>query len=432
MKANSPSNLRPFPKFLSRHSGVFVTEQQRPLNIVIGVGGGIAAYKVAGLVRLLSEAGHNIHVVPTAASLNFVGSATWEALSGNTVVTDLWSSVADVPHVHIGQNADLVIVAPATADLLSRAASGSANDVLTNVLLTATCPIVYAPAMHTEMWLHAATQANVSTLKARGSVVIEPASGRLTGEDSGPGRLPEVADIAALALATVSAQEQDLVGKTVVITAGGTREYLDPVRFISNRSSGKQGIALAVAAASRGAKVTLIAANIAEPLPHGVSVISVETGRDLAHEVYAQSRVADVVIMAAAVADFAPVGVSATKIKKSAEHKNFTLELTATTDILQTLAHQRDHNGTPKIVVGFAAETGDETGSILEHARAKLIRKDCDLLVVNEVGHGLGFGTADNQVTILSKNSDFEVTIPRAPKLVIANAILDAVTAYKH
>jgi len=408
-----------------------VTNQNRPLNIVLGVGGGIAAYKVAGLLRLLTEAGHDVHVVPTPASLNFVGAATWEALSGNPVITDLWESVAEVPHVHIGQNADLIIVAPATADLLSRAASGSANDVLTNVLLTATCPVVFAPAMHTEMWQHAATQNNVITLRGRGVIVIDPAVGRLTGEDTGPGRLPEPADIAAIALAATSAQAQDLSGKRIVITAGGTREYLDPVRFISNRSSGKQGIALAAAAVSRGAKVTLIAANITEPMPHGVVVIRVETGRELSHEIYAQSRIADVVIMGAAIADFAPAHTSATKIKKTADNSNFTLELSQTQDILQSLAHQRDHNGTPKVVVGFAAETGDESGTVLEHARQKLVRKDCDLLVVNEVGHGLGFGTPDNQVTILTKNSAIEIDVPRAPKLAIAHAILDAVVSYK-
>jgi len=408
-----------------------VTNQNRPLNIVLGVGGGIAAYKVASLLRLLTEAGHNVHVVPTAASLNFVGAATWEALSGNPVITDLWESVAEVPHVHLGQNADLIIVAPATADLLSRAASGSANDVLTNVLLTATCPVVFAPAMHTEMWQHAATQNNVATLRARGVLVIEPAVGRLTGADSGPGRLPEPAEIVGIALAATATQTQDLIGKRIVITAGGTREYLDPVRFITNRSSGKQGIALAAAAASRGAQVTLIAANITEPLPHGVNVISVETGRELAHELYAQSRIADVVIMAAAIADFTPVHAFATKIKKSADNPNFTLELSQTADMLQTLAHQRDHNGTPKIVVGFAAETGDESGSVLDHARAKLVRKDCDILVVNEVGHGLGFGTPDNQVTILTKNSSEEIDVARAPKLEIAHAILDAISSYK-
>ena len=408
-----------------------MTDQNRPLNIVLGVGGGIAAYKVAGLLRLLTEAGHDVHVVPTAASLNFVGAATWEALSGNPVITDLWESVAEVPHVHLGQNADLIIIAPATADLLSRAAAGSANDVLTNVLLTATCPVVFAPAMHTEMWQHSATQNNVATLRARGAVVIEPAVGRLTGADSGPGRLPEPAEIATIALATAVTETQDLSGQRIVITAGGTREYLDPVRFISNRSSGKQGIALAAAAASRGAKVTLIAANVTEPLPHGVAVIPVETGRELAHELYAQSRIADVVVMAAAIADFAPAHASATKMKKSADNPTFTLELVQTADILRSLANQRDHNGTPKIVVGFAAETGDETGSVLDHARAKLVRKDCDILVVNEVGHGLGFGTADNQVTILFKNSSDEISVPRAPKLAIAHSILDAITSYK-
>ncbi|MBU6347490.1 MAG: bifunctional phosphopantothenoylcysteine decarboxylase/phosphopantothenate--cysteine ligase CoaBC [Actinomycetales bacterium] len=404
-----------------------MTNQQQ-LNIVVGVGGGIAAYKVAGLVRLFTEAGHKVQVVPTAASLNFVGAATWEALSGNPVITDLWESVAQVPHVHIGQNADLVVIAPATADLMSRMATGSANDVLTNVLLTATCPIVIAPAMHTEMWLNSATVANVATLRERGVTVIEPAIGRLTGADSGPGRLPEVADIAAVALAAALKHEPDLAGKRVVITAGGTREYLDPVRFISNRSSGKQGIALALAAASRGAQVTLIAANVFEQMPAGISVIKVETGRELAEELFAHSRTADVVIMAAAIADFAPEHTNPTKIKKSADEK-VTLELVQTPDLLNGLAHQRDQHGTPKVVVGFAAETGDESGSVLDHARAKLIRKDCDLLIVNEVGHGLGFGTDDNQVIILAKRNATEVAVPRAPKLTIAHAVLDAVVA---
>lgn len=398
------------------------------LNIVLGVAGGIAAYKVAGLVRLLSEAGHNVHVVPTAASLNFVGAATWEALSGNPVITDLWNSVAEVPHVKLGQEADLVIIAPATADLLSRAASGSANDVLTNVLLTATCPVVYAPAMHTEMWLNAATQDNVAILRSRGAVVIDPAVGRLTGADTGPGRLPEPQDIMNLALQATTGRDQDFAGKRIVITAGGTREYLDPVRFISNRSSGKQGIALATAAASRGAHVTLIVANVTESMPHGVSVIRVETGRELAQEVFAATRTADVVIMAAAVADFAPAHASVTKLKKG-DQEPVVLELVQTADILQGLAHHRDHSGWPKLVVGFAAETGDEHGSVLEHARAKLAKKNCDLLVVNEVGHGVAFGTSDNEVTILSKGTDNEIDVPRASKITIANAILDAVLA---
>ena len=404
-----------------------MTDQR--LNIVLGVGGGIAAYKVASLVRLLSEAGHDVHVVPTAASLNFVGAATWEALSGNPVITDLWDSVAEVPHVKLGQQADLVIVAPATADLLSRAASGSANDVLTNVLLTATCPVVFAPAMHTEMWLNAATQDNVATLRARGLTVIDPAVGRLTGADTGPGRLPEPDDIMNIALQAVTGRDQDLAGKRIVITAGGTREYIDPVRFISNRSSGKQGIALASAAASRGAHVTLIAANITEPMPHGVTVVRVETGREMAQEVFAATRTADVVIMAAAVADYAPAHALVTKMKKS-DNEPLQLELVQTADILKGLVHHRDHSGWPKVVVGFAAETGDEQGSVLDHARTKLTKKDCDLLVVNEVGHGLAFGTSDNQVTILSKDGS-DVNVARAPKITIANAILDAVLAYK-
>lgn len=404
-----------------------MTNFSRPqnLNIVLGVSGGIAAYKVAGLLRILKEAGHNVQVVPTQAALNFVGSATWEALSGNPMVSELWDDVEQVPHVRIGQQADLVIVAPATADLISRAANGAANDLLTNVLLTATCPIVFAPAMHTEMWLNEATQDNVATLRSRGAVVIEPSVGRLTGADSGPGRLPEPEQIAAVALGLMS--EQDLQGQNVVISAGGTREYFDPVRFLGNSSSGKQGIALAEAARDRGANVTLVCANVSLPVPAGVTDIHVETGAEL-HEAMSQAATgADVVVMAAAVADFRPKVYEDNKIKKSEAPDEPVIELVRTTDILAELVRHRNATNPDQIIVGFAAETGDDSAPVSDHGRAKLQRKGCDLLVVNEVGRKVGFGTDDNEVMILTREPATEVSVERTTKVEIAHAVWDAV-----
>ena len=400
---------------------------RRSLNIVLGIAGGIAAYKSASLLRYLKELGHDVHVVPTKAALNFVGTATWEALSGHPVSAAVWDDVAEVPHVRLGQEADLVLVAPATADLLSRAAHGAANDLLTNVLLTAQCPVVFAPAMHTEMWKNAATQENVATLRARGVVVIDPAVGRLTGADTGAGRLPDVADIAEIALAQVSTRPRDLEGKQVVITAGGTREYLDPVRFIGNKSSGKQGIALAQAARDRGAKVTLICANVTLSTPHGVAVVHVETGQQL-HDAIEQVREsADIIVMAAAIADFRPVDVSDVKIKKpagdnAADAHEVSLTFAQTPDILAQLSAVKRAD---QIVIGFAAETGDSSASVLEHARAKLARKGCDILVVNDVSDGKAFGTDDNAVTILKRDSTDVTTIERTAKREIANAIFD-------
>ncbi len=397
------------------------------LNIVLGVSGGIAAYKVAGLLRILKEAGHDVQVVPTQSALNFVGSATWEALSGNPMATELWDDVQEVPHVRIGQNADLVIVAPATADLLSRAANGAANDLLTNVLLTATCPIIFAPAMHTEMWLNDATQTNVATLRSRGAIVIEPAVGRLTGADSGPGRLPEPEQIAAVALGVMS--EQDLAGQDVVITAGGTREFFDPVRFLGNSSTGKQGIALAEAARDRGASVRLICANVSLPLPVGVSITHVKSSSELHQAVLDASHSADIVVMAAAVADFKPKMYEENKIKKSETRDDLTIELVRTTDILMELVQRRNSSHPDQIIVGFAAETGDSVTSVLEHGIAKLQRKGCDLLVVNQVGPELGFGTDDNEVTILTREPASEVAVDRTSKTDIAHAVWDAVIA---
>ena len=400
------------------------------LNIVLGVSGGIAAYKVASILRLLTEAGHNVQVVPTPAALNFVGSATWEALSGNPLISEVWDDVADVPHVRIGQAADLVIVAPATADLLSRAANGAANDLLTNVLLTATCPIVFAPAMHTEMWLNAATQENVATLRSRGCIVIDPADGRLTGADSGPGRLPEADEIVSVAMGVLS--KQDLLGQNVVITAGGTREFLDPVRFLGNSSSGKQGVALAVSARDRGAKVTLICANVSVSMPAGVQIENVVTGDDMHEAVFKAAMTADVIVMAAAIADYKPKSTEKAKMKKSEDGSSPTIELIRTKDILSALVTRRNASNPDQLIVGFAAETGDNHGSVLEHGVAKLQRKGCDLLVINEVGPNLAFGTDDNEVTILTREPASQTTVSKSSKTQIAHAIWDAVIALQH
>ena len=354
------------------------------LSVVLGVSGGIAAYKAGELLRRFTESGHDVTVVPTAAALQFVGAATWAALSGKPVSTEVWDDVHEVPHVRIGQSADLVVVAPATADLLARAAHGRADDLLTNVLLTARCPVVFAPAMHTEMWEHPATQANVATLRERGALVVEPAVGRLTGADTGKGRLPEPDEIFALCQDVLArgVARPDLAGHTVVVSAGGTREPIDPVRFLGNRSSGRQGVALARAAAARGADVTLVAANVSLPDPAGVKVVRVETTEELRDAVVSAAGSADAVVMAAAPADFRPVSTSEAKIKKSDDSAP-TLELTQTPDILAELSRDRSRPG--QVVVGFAAETGDDSGSVLDHARAKLARKGCDLLVVNDV-----------------------------------------------
>src|SRR3954447_6220963 len=286
-------------------------------EVVLGVCGGIAAYKSCELLRLFTESGHGVRVVPTASALKFVGARTWAALSGRPVATDVWDDAHEVPHVRIGRAADLVVVAPATADLLARAAQGRADDLLTNVLLTATCPLVFAPAMHTEMWEHAATQANVATLRRRGALVLEPAVGRLTGADTGKGRFPEPDEVFEVCrdVLTRGVTAPDLSGRSVVVSAGGTREPIDPVRFLGNRSSGRQGLALARTAAARGARVTLVAANVSLPDPAGVAVRRVQTTAELQEQVVAACADADAVVMAAAPADFRPVDVAMAKIK---------------------------------------------------------------------------------------------------------------------
>ena len=397
-----------------------------PPRVVLGVAGGIAAYKAVELLRELTESGHDVTVVPTAAALEFVGQATWAALSGHPVSASVWDGVEAVPHVRLGQAADLVVVAPATADLLARAAAGLADDLLTATLLTARCPVVMAPAMHTEMWEHPATRANVATLRDRGVVVLEPAEGRLTGADSGRGRLPEPAEIARvcrglLARGAAGADLADLAGRVVVVSAGGTREHLDPVRFLGNRSSGRQGYALARAAALRGASVVLVAANVALPDPAGVTVVRVVSAAELREGVLKAAGEADVVVMAAAVADYRPAERSAVKHKKGA---SLTVELVATADVLAEVsaAHRPG-----QVVVGFAAETD----AVLEHGREKLARKGCDLLVVNEVGeagHPTGFEGDSNAATVLAADGA-TVDVPLGSKDALADAVLDLVVA---
>ncbi|MDX3533322.1 bifunctional phosphopantothenoylcysteine decarboxylase/phosphopantothenate--cysteine ligase CoaBC [Streptomyces sp. MB09-01] len=391
-------------------------------KVVLGVSGGIAAYKACELLRLLTESGHEVRVVPTAASLNFVGEATWAALSGNPASTEVWETVHEVPHVRIGQSADLVVVAPATADMLAKAAHGLADDLLTNTLLTARCPVVFAPAMHTEMWEHPATQENVATLRRRGALVIEPAVGRLTGKDTGKGRLPDPAEIYEVCRRVLArgVGEQDLAGRHVVISAGGTREPLDPVRFLGNRSSGKQGYALARTAVARGARVTLVAANTALADPAGADVVRVGTAVQLREAVLEAAADADVVVMAAAVADFRPAEYAGGKIKKKDGQDPAPVALVRNPDVLAEISADRARDG--QVVVGFAAETDD----VLANGRAKLLRKGCDLLVVNEVGEARTFGSEENEAVILASEGS-EIQVPYGPKETLAEAIWDQV-----
>ena len=394
------------------------------MRVVLGVSGGIAAYKAAFLLRLFTESGDDVTVVPTEAALRFVGAPTWEALSGSPVQTGVFERVDEVVHVRLGQEADLVVVAPATADLLARAAHGQADDLLTTTLLVARCPVVLAPAMHTEMWEHPATVANVATLRSRGIHVIEPASGRLTGTDTGPGRLPEPQDIHAAALAVVghlpaegaaagTSPEQDLRDVRVLVTLGGTREPIDPVRFLGNRSSGKQGVAIVEEALSRGASVTAVVGSTDVPLPAGCTVVDALTALDMDAAVRAHEDDADVVVMAAAVADFRPRTVAAAKIKKrfgEGEPEAPTIELVRNPDVLAGLVDRRGSADAP-LVVGFAAETGDADGGVLDHARAKLARKGCDVLVVNEVGPDKTFGRDETVVHVLRRGTEDAVEI---------------------
>ena len=387
-------------------------------EVVLGVCGGIAAYKSCELLRLFTESGHGVGVVPTAAAMQFVGAPTWAALSGRPVATEVWDDVHEVPHVRIGRQADLVVVAPATADMLAKAAHGIADDLLTNTLLTATCPVVFAPAMHNEMWENAATRANVATLRSRGHLVIEPAVGRLTGADTGKGRLPDPREIFEIARHALRG-DKDLTGRHVVVTAGGTREPLDPVRFLGNRSSGKQGYALARTAVARGARVTLIAANVTLGDPAGAEIVRVGTTEELRKATVEAFAGADVCVMAAAPADFRPATVAVQKIKKSDSGTGPVLELVANPDIAAELGAAKRPG---QLLVAFAAETHDA----IENARGKLVRKRADLIVVNEVGTDLVFGADSNTVTLLGADGSTS-ELAELPKDEVADAIWDAI-----
>lgn len=391
------------------------------LRVVVGVSGGIAAYKAVGVVREFVLRGHEVHVVATEAALRFVGRPTLEAISRNPVQTELFDGVAEVRHVALGQSADLVVVAPATAHTLAKLAGGLSDDLLGTTVLASTAPLVVAPAMHTEMWQNAATQANVATLRARGVHLVGPASGQLTGSDSGPGRMAEPVDIVDAALAAL--RPRDLVGRRIVVTAGGTREPLDPVRFLGNRSSGRQGVALAEAARDRGAEVVLIAAHLEVPAPAGVELREVGTAEELRIATREAASGSDVVIMAAAVADYRPESIAAAKIKKEQHGDGLELRLVRNPDILAELAAAAPEGRT---VIGFAAETEPDDDALLELGRAKLARKGCDYLVVNRVGWSEGFATADNTVVIVSRPGDI-VTRASGSKREVADAILDLV-----
>ncbi|HEU4347947.1 MAG TPA: bifunctional phosphopantothenoylcysteine decarboxylase/phosphopantothenate--cysteine ligase CoaBC, partial [Actinoplanes sp.] len=376
--------------------------------------------KACELLRLFTESGHGVRVVPTASALRFVGAPTWAALSGRPVATEVWDDAHEVPHVRIGRHADLVVVAPATADVLAKAAHGIADDLLTNTLLTATCPVVFAPAMHTEMWESPATRANVALLRSRGHLVIEPAVGRLTGADTGKGRLPDPGEIFQIALGALRGRS-DLSGRHVVVTAGGTREPLDPVRFLGNRSSGKQGYAFARTAVARGARVTLIAANVTLPDPAGADIVRVGTTEELRKATVEAAAGADAVVMAAAPADFRPATTAQQKIKKIEGGPPPSIDLVTNPDIAAELGGAKRPG---QVLVAFAAETHDA----LANARAKLVRKRADLIVVNEVGAGRVFGADANTVTVLGADGSIEA-LGELSKDDVADAVWDAVVA---
>ncbi|MWV49785.1 bifunctional phosphopantothenoylcysteine decarboxylase/phosphopantothenate--cysteine ligase CoaBC [Rathayibacter sp. VKM Ac-2803] len=396
------------------------------MNVVVGITGGIAAYKAVGVVRALVLEGHDVHVVATEAALRFVGKPTLEAISRNAVHTELYEGVAEVRHVAIGQAADLIVIAPATAHTLAKLATGLADDLLGNTVLASTAPVVVAPAMHTEMWANAATVANMETLRSRGVHVVGPAVGQLTGTDSGAGRMEEPATIVAEALAVharSTGARRDLEGLRVLVTAGGTREPLDPVRFVGNRSSGRQGVALAVAAAARGAQVSVIAANLDIEAPRGIDVSGVGTALELRDAVLAAVRDADIVIMAAAVADYRPASVAEAKIKKEQQGDRLVLELVKNPDILAEISAAKTAG---QLIVGFAAETEPGREAMLELGRAKIARKGCDLLVLNRVGWSEGFQSDSNTVVVLDRAGDIVIEAS-GTKSSVADRVLDVV-----
>lgn len=397
-------------------------------TVVVGITGGIAAYKAVNIVRAFVLNGDSVHVVATPAALRFIGKPTLEAISRHPVYSELYEGVAEVRHVAIGQSADLIVVAPATANTIAKLAAGLADDLLGNTILASTAPLVIAPAMHTEMWNNPATVANVQTLRERGVVVVGPGVGRLTGQDVGAGRMEEPETILAAALAVldgsyVEKPGQDLLGRRILISAGGTREPLDPVRFLGNRSSGKQGVALSEAARDRGARVTLVAANLEVPEPAGVTVHRVGSAVELNDAMRAAAGSADVIIMAAAVADYRPQTVYEDKIKKQDAGDTLLLELVKNPDILAGLAQNR----TPgQVIVGFAAETETDADRLLALGREKVARKGCDYLVLNRVGWTEGFATDGNTILMLDRLGAI-VNEASGSKMSVAQCILDVI-----
>ena len=381
-------------------------------EVVLGVGGGIAAYKSCELLRRLQDRGYSITVVPTPSSLNFVGTATWEALSGRTVNTQVWENVHTVPHIAIAESANFFLIAPATADLIARLAAGRADDLLTNVVLASDAPKMLVPAMHPSMWLDPATVANVATLRSRGFLIMDPDVGRLTGKDIGPGRFPEVPAIIER-FDSLTGNVQDLKGKRVLVTAGGTREAIDPVRFIGNKSSGKQGIAVALAARNRGAQVHLIAANFDTSDLVGIEVSKVESAADMQKVLAEQFHQCDILVMSAAVADARPKNSSVEKIKKALLAS---IELEENPDLLASIASTKQN----QVIVGFAAETKDH----LQEARRKLEAKGLDLIYVNDVAGGAIFGQDKTMGTILLRN-DADIAVKEVSKDALGNLLLD-------
>ena len=389
----------------------------RAREVILGVGGGIAAYKSCDLLRRLQDRGYSVTVVPTPSSLNFVGAATWEALSGQPVTTQVWERVDEVRHISLAKKAQSVIIAPATADLIARMAAGRADDLLTNLILAVDVPILVVPAMHPQMWLDPATQSNVATLRARGFEVMDPEVGRLTGDDIGPGRFPETISIIDR-FETVLGIKKDLLGKKVLVTAGGTREPIDPVRYIGNRSSGRQGAAVAVAAKNRGADVTLIIANSQlsadeEKELAGITVIAVETALEMHKYLEVEFPKSDVLVMSAAVADARPSQISSGKIKKG-DLQN--IELTQNPDLLKSIAALRDK----QIVIAFAAETSLD----IALAKAKLEAKGANILYLNDVSEGAIFGSTDTQGIIITSNGA-QISVPNSSKDSLADLLLD-------
>lgn len=388
-------------------------------RIVLGITGGIAAYKATSIIRQLTAQGHDVQVIPTQNALRFIGATTLEALSHNAIDTDLYTDVESVKHIKIAQEADLVIVAPASASFLARTAAGLADDLLSNTILATTAPILLAPAMHSEMFLNPATLANIVTLENRGIAVLQPATGRLTGEDSGIGRLPEAEEIVEAALAMLVTK--DFAGKRILVTAGGTHEAIDPVRFIANKSSGKQGVAFAKAALARGASVTLVGANIATV--GGVDFVQVETALQLQEAVESRLNDIDYLVMTAAVSDFRVKAVSEQKIKRAVLGNNTSIELVANPDILHSAVGHIRERGLEVKTVGFAAETAHDSSDMRQLAAHKLMSKGCDLLVANDVSAGKTFGEDTNSVLILSKGG-VEKTYS-GTKSQVASVVLD-------